>query len=170
MDWFNILKNPELVQGQRQGMKPIDIQKPFKRVKEDESNCYDEFVRIYEKTKNSFSNAEETQVINHPRDNGNGYYYDKTFLELWGKIPQRGEIPDEVFCEAIKMYKSIEDLSSGKMLENHYIEVAKEDDMHYILIWKGDYARGSADAYIEILIRGDKSLNQNIDGWKGSFI
>ena len=52
MDWFNILKNPELVQGQRQGIKPIDIQKPFKRVKE-EDNC---FQKLYEYLASVFPN------------------------------------------------------------------------------------------------------------------
>tara|TARA_R100001510_G_scaffold46525_1_gene43497 strand:+ start:1478 stop:1987 length:510 start_codon:yes stop_codon:yes gene_type:complete len=169
MTWFDILKDSELVQSQRQGMKPIDIQKPFKRVKEDKSDCYDEFVRIYEKTKNSFPNARKTKVDNNTKEY---FYFDKTMISLSGEIPQRGEIPDEVFCETIKLYKSIEDLASGKTLENHYIEVAKYNDMHYMAIWKGDYSEGVADAYIQIVVDvfGGKSLNQNIGLWRGSFI
>ena len=145
MDWFNILKNPELVQSQRQGMKPIDIQKPFKRVKEDKSDCYDEFVRIYEKTKNSFPNARKTGV----QDNRNLYWYGKTLLSLRGNIPKRGKIPDEIFCEVIKLYKGIEDSSSGMVFKNHYIEAAKFNDIHQIVIWREDRPIGIADAYIE---------------------
>ena len=52
MNWFNILKEAKTVQSQRQGMKPIDIQKPFKRVKEEEKKkkkIIDEFSRICQK-------------------------------------------------------------------------------------------------------------------------
>ena len=166
MNWFDVLKEQTSVQSQRQGMKPIDIQKPFKRVKEDESDCYDEFVRIYEKTKNSFPNAKKTEIEN----NTNEYSYGKTVISLAGEVPQRGEIPDEVFCEAIKLYKSIDDSFSPRsdIIKNYYIEAAKHNDIHYIAIWRGDYAKGIANAYIQIF--GDKSLDQNIDGWKGSFI
>lgn len=181
MDWFNILKNPDLVQGQRQGMKPIDIQKPFKRVKEDDKDCYDEFVRIYEKTKNSFPNAEKTEKgIRVPGRKvlSDIFYYDEFEIRFASKIPQKGKIPDEVFCEVIKLYKSIEDESSGMVFENHYIEAYKDDRVHYIAIWEGDYAAGLADAYIileefsktEVIGFGYGSLKQNIDGWKGSFI
>lgn len=52
MNWFEILKEAKTVQSQRQGMAPIDIQKPFKRVKEEE-NCrqkiIDEFQIICQK-------------------------------------------------------------------------------------------------------------------------
>ena len=52
MNWFEILKNPVLVQRQKQRMKPIDIQKPFKRVKEEEDctqKIIDEFERLCQK-------------------------------------------------------------------------------------------------------------------------
>jgi len=166
MNWFDVLKNPQLVQRQRRVMKPIDIQKPFKRVKEDDKNCYDEFVRIYEKTKNLFPNAKKTEVENDTYE----YAYGKTVISLAGGFPPKGEIPDEVFCEAIKLYKNIPLISGAHsdIIKNHYIEAAKNNDLHYIAIWKGDYSKGIAHAYIQIF--GDKSLDQNIDGWRGSFI
>ena len=40
MNWFNILKEQASVQSSRSGMAPIDIQKPFKRVKEDK-DCFE---------------------------------------------------------------------------------------------------------------------------------
>lgn len=52
MNWFEILKEAKTVQSQRQGMAPIDIQKPFKRVKEEEDcrqKIIDEFQRICQK-------------------------------------------------------------------------------------------------------------------------
>ena len=52
MNWFEILKEAKTVQSQRQGMAPIDIQKPFKRVKEEEDctqKIIDEFLRLCQK-------------------------------------------------------------------------------------------------------------------------
>ena len=171
MNWFHLLKVQR--QTQRQGVSARQKDEEFVFEDDDESDCYDEFVRIYEKTKNSFPNAKKTEK----EDNMIEYSYDKTEIVLAFGVPQRGEIPDEVFCEAIKKYKSIEDYTSGEMLENHYIEVAKEDDMHYIAIWMKDFSENSADAYIQIVSEfvfedevGIKSFNQNIDGWRGSFI
>ena len=40
MNWFDILKEQASVQSSRSGMAPIDIQKPFKRVKEDK-DCFE---------------------------------------------------------------------------------------------------------------------------------
>ena len=168
MNWFHLLKVQR--QTQRQGVSARQKDEEFIFEDDDESDCYDEFVRIYEKTKNSFPNARKTKK----EDNVIEYSYDKIEIALAFGVPQKGKIPDEVFCEAIKMYKSIEDLASGKMLENHYIEVAKEDDTHYIAIWIKDYSENTADAYIQMvtynrLYEDGESLDQNIDGWKGEF-
>lgn len=40
MNWINILKRQEVAQTSQTGMAPIDIQKPFKRVKEDK-DCFE---------------------------------------------------------------------------------------------------------------------------------
>jgi len=52
LTWFNVLKEQTSVQSSRSGMAPIDIQKPFKRVKEEEDcrqKIIDEFTRICQK-------------------------------------------------------------------------------------------------------------------------
>ena len=180
MDWFRLLKVQ--TQTQRQGFRLDDKDEDY--VLEDESDCYDEFVRIYEKTKNSFPNAEKTQMglrLPGRGDLSHIFYYGEFAIFLESEIPKKGEIPDEVFCEVIKLYKGIEDSSSGMVFKNYYIEALKKDDTHYIIIWKGEYARGEADALIILadyfvsksggfITNNEGHLNQNIDGWRGSFI
>ena len=102
MDWFNILKNPELVQGQRQGMKPIDIQKPFKRVKE--NDCFNKLIAFVE-SRFEFETRD-------PRKNGGflAHYNKNYFGDTDDKKPPEylligfnPEIPDDVYCTVLKV-------------------------------------------------------------------
>lgn len=52
MNWFDILKDQKLQGKTQTGMAPIDIQKPFKRVKEEEDctqKIIDEYIRLCQK-------------------------------------------------------------------------------------------------------------------------
>tara|TARA_S200002703_G_C3798474_1_gene246670 strand:+ start:126 stop:710 length:585 start_codon:yes stop_codon:yes gene_type:complete len=118
MSWINILKRQEVAQTSQTGMAPIDIQKPFKRVKD--KGCYEKFVEIAKKVQASFSKSREVshEVINsflsgeHQANVMNFYYTepntkDNFYIHTAVKIPPKGEIPDEVYCKAIELLKKI---------------------------------------------------------------
>jgi len=104
MTWFDILKNSELVQSQRQGMKPIDIQKPFKRVKE-EDDCFNKLIAFVE-SRFEFETRD-------PRKNGGflAQYHKNYFVEPnenpleYLFIGFNPEIPDEMYCLVLEALK-----------------------------------------------------------------
>tara|TARA_R100000805_G_C3597005_1_gene98021 strand:+ start:379 stop:825 length:447 start_codon:yes stop_codon:yes gene_type:complete len=127
MDWFNILKNPELVQRQRQGMKPIDIQKPFKRVKE-EDNCF-------EKLKAFFNSR-----VNSPMDEHEG-------MLIW-QTPSYDDFgiindfhPDEYYCRTMKWIE--EKLANHDKNVDHRFE---DSDLSYR--FTSNYTYGHFSAYV----------------------
>tara|TARA_S200002703_G_scaffold158006_1_gene167270 strand:+ start:810 stop:1340 length:531 start_codon:yes stop_codon:yes gene_type:complete len=176
MNWFDILKEQASVQSSRAGMAPIDIQKPFKRVKEDESDCYDKFVKIYEKTKNSFPNAKYVKHDQVGDEQQFIYHYNEFRMYFTSIIPKKGKIPDKVFCDAIKTYKEITASRFKKdSIENYAVYITKEEDIHYIDILNNTKETLEAS----IIIDADHpysgkgiipDINGNIDGWRGSFI
>jgi|TARA_R100000406_G_scaffold45883_1_gene30822 hypothetical protein len=104
MDWFNILKNPELVQGQRQGMKPIDIQKPFKRVKE--NDCFNKLIAFVE----SRFEFEFKHSYDSPMGKLDEYQYHKNYFTSPNEnMPEYlflrfyANIPDDVYCTVLKV-------------------------------------------------------------------
>jgi len=174
MDWFRLLKVQ--TQTQRQGFRLDDKDEDY--VLEDESDCYDEFVKIVEKTKNSFPNAKyvkENQKPIYAFVGNYAYNYGEFVVYFESLIPKKGEIPDKVFCEAFKTYKEIADsgLRSSKF-GDYSIRAAKWDDIHYIDIYVTNTQQ--LEAYINIDIEARvgyshyEKLNRNIDGWRGSLI
>ena len=171
MNWFNILKNAGLAQRQRQGISARQKDEDFVFEDDDESDCYDEFVKIVEKTKNSFPNA---KYVKHDQKSFKGikedkfvYYYDKFRMYFVSIIPKKGKIPDKVFCEAIKTYKETTNVNSNDTIENYHISTTKHNDIHYI-----DIFSDTEEVAASITIDADASIpiSQNIDGWRGSFI
>ena len=112
MTWFNILKNPELFQGQRQGMKPIDIQKPFKRVKE--NDCFNKLIAFVE-SRFEFEAKDSYLTYDKPMGELDEYQYHKNYFTSPNKdMPEylflrfyygKTSIPDDVYCTVLKVLK-----------------------------------------------------------------
>ena len=98
MNWIDILKRQEVAQTSQTAMSPIDIQKPFKRVKD--KGCYEKFVEIAKKVQASFPKRREvkTEVIDNSttrwhRANVMNFYYtepntkDNFYIHTAVKIP-----------------------------------------------------------------------------------
>ena len=131
MDWFNILKNSELVQGQRQGMKPIDIQKPFKRVKEDDS-CFEKLKAFFDSRLESpkfeskkmliweTSSHDDFAIIveSHPDE-----YYCKAKKWIEEKIANHDKNVDHRFEDSDLSYR----FSSDYRYNNFYAYVGEKD-------------------------------------------
>ena len=180
MNWFSILKT--LAQSQRQGFRLDDKDEDY--VLEDESDCYDEFVRIYENIKNFFPNAiREPDKLVLEGAEAFSYAYDKFVVYSHALIPKKGEIPDELFCKAIETYKNAKYQTFLLPFEGYSITVIKNHSEHSISIY--DDREGVAwialDAWEREFIDGAYgppssaqniiyNIDQNIDGWRGSLI
>ena len=143
MNWFNILKNAKTVQSQRQGMSPIDIQKPFKRVKEEEDcrqKIIDEFTRIcqklYGKSPKIIHNSDTTtmyEVLLPETDDAPLGSFDAT-LNI--KYPQN-DAEKKAFClfyDKFSKGKSFfPTMSDGLTFNEEKLEVGPE---HYFTAWR----------------------------------
>ena len=116
MSWINILKRQEVAQTSQTGMAPIDIQKPFKRVKD--KGCYEKFVEIAKKVQASFSKSREVshEVINaflsrqHQANVMNFYYTepntkDNFYIHTAVKIPPRERFPKKFIAKQLNCLK-----------------------------------------------------------------
>ena len=182
MNWFSLLKVQR--QTQRQGVSARQKDEEF--IFEDEDDCYDEFIRIYENIKNFFPNAiREPDKVPEGQE-GFSYTYDKFVVYSQALIPKKGEVPDEAFCAAIELYKNAKSESLYQSFKNYDIWVIKNSSEHTIKIFLENsisdaVAFISLDAYEREFIDGAYgppssaentlyNIDQNIDGWRRSFI
>ncbi len=190
MNWFEILKEAKTVQSQRQGMAPIDIQKPFKRVKD--KGCYEKFVEIAKKVQASFPKSRETKpevIVNsgsrwHGANVMNFYYTepnteDNFFIHTAVKIPPKGDVPDEIYCKAIEMFKNLRP-PSGDIVEevgNYLITCFKKGTIYQIEIQPKGASYDTEDTALilvahyfedeERFYENTYKLHKEFDNWSG---
>lgn len=127
MNWINILKRQEVAQTSQTGMAPIDIQKPFKRVKQDKK-CYDEFVEIAERVKSSFPNSKKgRQNAKAAEGEYSTFYYDDFYIDVLINIADEGVFPDEIYCKIISEFKRVSNYS----YDYHYSNVFKKYKLYF---------------------------------------
>lgn len=96
MNWFDILKEQTSVQSSRSGMAPIDIQKPFKRVKE-EDDCFEQLKKYI----SSFFGGASPKKLDFGGRLDNFEWKndeDAAFITKGNNRP----VPDEFFCRGKK--------------------------------------------------------------------
>ena len=191
MSWINILKRQEFAQTSQTGMAPIDIQKPFKRVKD--KGCYEKFVEIAKKVQASFPKSKEVKTeditnsaIRWHQANVMNFYYtepnpeDNFYIHTGVKIPPKGDIPDEVYCRAIEMFKSMAGKKHAEEEIGEYvIDIFKDGSLQFIEINpKGALYVGPISAVIlvahyfqdeERFYESVDKLNEKFDNWSGFF-
>lgn len=188
MNWFDVLKNSELVQSQRQGMKPIDIQKPFKRVK-DKSDCYDEFAAMTKRVMASFPNASELHKYKGNRGEHREYSYGDFYIRVDYQLEEKGKIPDKIYCAAIEFFKSLPKLTEGgytseKKVIGDYLIAAQKRGTFYVLLLEGTKSAvrdGRVDRKVGSLMQVNLvainrkpdnepyTLHEEFDNWRGLF-
>ena len=190
MSWINILKRQEVAQTSQTGMAPIDILKPFKRVKD--KGCYEKFVEMAKRVQASFPKSKEVEtdvIVNrasrwHQANVMNFYYTepnpeDNFYIHTAVKIPPKGDVPDEVYCRAIELYKSRARIPIiEEDIGEYEIQMYKGGDLHKIEIApKGAKYQVPDTALILVAYyfqdderfyeKSDK-LNEKFDNWSGS--
>ena len=127
MNWFNILKEQASVQSSRSGMAPIDIQKPFKRVRE-EDDCFEKLKAFFD------------SLLESPKSESNG-------MLIW-ETPSYDDFaiiveshPDEYYCKAKKWIE--EKIANHDENVNHVFE---DSNLEYR--FTSDYRHGHFYAYV----------------------
>jgi len=103
MNWFDILKEQTSVQSSRSGMAPIDIQKPFKRVKEED--CYKkllEYISSHAKS-DGFIEERENHYSIGKNETGpfSGYLYKPDYM----KAENYADLDDKYYCSILQTFK-----------------------------------------------------------------
>lgn len=127
MNWFNVLKEQTSVQSSRSGMAPIDIQKPFKRVKE-EDDCYEKLKAFFDSRLESPKYESEEMLI-----------WETPSYDDFAIIVESH--PDEYYCKAKKWIE--EKIANHDKNVNHHFE---DSDLRYR--FSSDYRYSNFYAYV----------------------
>jgi len=182
MNWFDILKNAGLAQGQRQGISARQKDEDF--VFEDEGDCYDEFAKMTERVMASFPNASKLQEYKGSKGEHGEYAYDDFYIRVDYNLEEKGKIPDEIYCAAIELFESSREMpySQGqpnrnrKIIGDYHIGAIKETDFYTIMITEkqnADIDHVLSNMQVILFDKKyedeSKSLHKEFDNWRGFF-
>ena len=189
MNWFEILKNVGIKQTQRQGISARQKDEDFVFEDEDEGDCYDEFVRMTERVMASFPNGSTLQQYTAERSEHAEFAYDDFYIRADYNLEEKGKIPDEIYCAAIELFKSLPKFTDGrhsaerKVIGDYYIGAQKRKNFYVLTISStmSSVRDGRIDREVLSLMQVSliemnyededkgKSLHKEFDNWRGFF-
>lgn len=130
MNWFDVLKEQRQVARTTQSFKPIQLDKPIKIKKPDNTTCRDRLIELYRKALNSFPDGKRTDEDKNDKEYDlrirHKFEYDEGVVEVSIMLPHEGVLPDEVYCRLLNEFEKVEKAgmkdSSQVFVDYQYID------------------------------------------------
>ena len=161
MNWINILKRQEVAQTSQTGMAPIDIQKPFKRVKEDK-DCFEklkeyliDLSKMWKHTTTILTDDPNRVAIGFDVPGPKG----GDMINGWLWLQKRDFLKDSDYCNLLADLKE-----EGQL--RMIMKSAFENEFHFAdwLFMHGYFLKASHRDYVSSNYDGTKSQDGRVRG------